>query len=113
LSFLALPVIGPLAIRLTVGKRDTFVRHHATEALNVQIYFAVLWNILIGSLIVTMATNLDSESPPVLLFVAFPFAFLAWALLLGAGIRGAVQASRGVWWRYPLPFRIVPGSVRN
>ncbi|GAA2742191.1 hypothetical protein GCM10009868_11210 [Terrabacter aerolatus] len=113
-SFLVLPVIAPLVIRLTAGKEDPFVKHHATEALNVQILFTVVWNVLIGSLIVATATaNPDDVNPPALLFVAFPLAFLAGATVLGMSIRGAVQASRRVWWRYPLSIRFVRGARRS
>ena len=33
--------------------------------------------------------------------------------MVGFAVRGAVQASRGNLWRYPVPFRVVPGSVRK
>ncbi len=111
-SFLVMPVFAPLIIRLTAGKQDPFVRHHATEALNAQILFTILWNVLIGSLVITTAASPDDPNPPVLLYIAFPLAFLAGAVLLGTSVRGAVQASRRVWWRYPLSIRFVRGARR-
>jgi hypothetical protein len=44
LGLFAMPVIAALAVRLTLGEKDPFVNHHATEALNAQIWFAILWN---------------------------------------------------------------------
>jgi uncharacterized Tic20 family protein len=110
-SFLVLAVIAPLVIRLTAGKNDPFARHHATEALNAQIFFVIIWNVLLGSLIALASANPDEANPPGWFFIAFSGAFLAAALMLGFAIRGAVQASRGIWWRYPLPFRFVRGSA--
>src|SRR5690348_5723863 len=44
LGFFMMPVFVALGFRLTLGKKDAFIRHHATEALNLQIWFAILWN---------------------------------------------------------------------
>ncbi|GAA2147658.1 hypothetical protein FHX52_3863 [Humibacillus xanthopallidus] len=112
-SFVVMPVMAPLVIRLTAGRQDPFVRHHATEALNVQILFAIVWNILIGGLtIASVAANPDDPNPPAWLFISIPLAFLAGAAVLGMAIRGAVQASRRVWWRYPVSIRFVRGARR-
>lgn len=112
-SFLVMPVVAPLVIRLTAGKEDPFVRHHATEALNAQILFAIVWNVLIGSFVITsVLSNPDDANPPAFLLLALPLAFLAGALLLGMSIRGAVQASRRIWWRYTVSIRFVRGARR-
>lgn len=112
-SFVVMPVIAPLVIRLTAGKEDPFVRHHATEALNVQILFAIVWNLLIGGLVIaSAAADPNDTNLPVWFFVSFPLTFLAGAVVLGMSIRGAVQASRRVWWRYPVSIRFVRGARR-
>ncbi|XGX77258.1 hypothetical protein LQK93_00026 [Terrabacter sp. BE26] len=110
-SFLVMPIFAPLVVRLTAGKQDPFVRHHATEALNAQILFTIVWNVLIGSMIIATATSSpDDPNSPAFLLLAFPLAFVAGAGLLGMAIRGAVQASRRVWWRYPVSIRFVRGA---
>ena len=102
-------VVGPLVIYLTAGRSDRFVKHHASESLNAQIWFAIFWNGLLGPLIIATAVNGDA-GPPHWMFAAIPLAMLDLAVTVGFAIRGAVQASRGVWWRYPLPFRFVRGA---
>ncbi|MFC8500845.1 DUF4870 domain-containing protein [Pedococcus sp. NPDC057267] len=111
LSFLALPLIAAIVIRLTAAKDDPFVRHHATEALNAQILFTIIWNLILGPLIVISALNPDDPNPPVWLFVAIPGAILIDGLMFAFAIRGAIQASRGIWWRYPQPIRLMRGAT--
>ena len=107
-----LMIIAPIAILLTAGRSDRSVKHHASEALNAQIWFAIVWNVLIGStLIFSVATN--HRSPPNWMLLIVPLAFLLFATVAGLAIRGTVQASRGVWWRYPLPFRFVRGAANH
>lgn len=112
LTVFVLMVIAPLVILFTVGREDRFVKHHAAEALNAQIWFAILWNALLGPLVVTTWIHPDRD-PPGWWLVAFPLAFVCFAVTAGFAIRGTIQAYRGVWWRYPLPFRFVRGSVKN
>jgi uncharacterized Tic20 family protein len=83
--------ILPLVIYL-VEKRDPFVRHHAAEALNFQL-----------AVIVALVVSI----PLMLLIVGF-FTFLA-AMVLNwvFGIMGAIKASQGQWWRYPVNIRFV------
>lgn len=101
-----LAVIGPLVIYLTAGRNDRFAKHHAAEALNAQIWFAIAWNALLGPLVIVGFASGD-VGPPGWMFAAVPLAFLVFGAMAGFAIRGMVQASRGVWWRYPLPFRFV------
>lgn len=105
-----MPVFAALAVRLTLGKRDAFVRHHATEALNAQICFGIVWN-AVG--LPFFAYAIASGSPDPGLFVA------VWLLMFGLFIAtpvmsviGAVKVYRGRWWRYPMtPFRLVRGAA--
>jgi uncharacterized Tic20 family protein len=110
-TIFVLAVIGPLAIYLTAGRNDRFVKHHAAEALNAQIWFAIAWNALLGPLVVVSFASGDA-GPPGWMIAAVPLAFILFAVTAGFALRGMVQASRGVWWRYPLPFRFVRGSQR-
>jgi hypothetical protein len=87
---------------------DRSTRHHTAEALKAQIWFLVVWNALMLPLILT---NGDGAEPPVWVWFGPLLEFLAGVSTVGLAIRGAVQASRGNWWRYPLPFRVVPGSL--
>lgn len=112
LSHLAVPVVAAIVIRLTVGRKDAFVRHHASEALNAQIWFTILWNVLVGGFVVAASTQAGEVEPPAWIFLVIPLAFLTGALMLVGSIVAAVQANRGVWWRYPLPFRFVSGAMR-
>jgi uncharacterized Tic20 family protein len=108
LSFFVLFLVPAIVLRVTVGRQDPFTRHHTTEALNAQIWFAVVWNALLLPLILT---SRDGGDPPGWVFIGMPLAFVAFLSTAGLAVRGSVQAGRGIWWRYPVPFRFVPGSV--
>jgi uncharacterized Tic20 family protein len=110
LSFFVLFLVPAIVLRVTVGRRDPFIRHHTTEALNAQIWFVLLWNALLLPLI---ATSRDGGDPPGWAFIGMPLAFVVFLSTGGLAVRGSVQAGRGIWWRYPVPFRVVPGSVRT
>ena len=110
LSFFVLILVPAIVLRVTVGRRDPFTRHHTTEALNAQIWFLVIWNVCLLPLDVTSGGGGD---PPAWAFIGPLLGVVAFLALGGLAIRGAVQASRGKWWRYPLPFRVVPGSLRK
>ena len=110
LSLLVVILVPAIVLRVAVGRRDSFTRHHTTEALNAQIWFLVVWNALMLPLILTSG---DGAEPPAWVWFGPLLGLLAGVSTVGFAIRGAVQASRGIWWRYPLPFRVVPGSVRQ
>ena len=116
LSLFALPVVGALAIRLTAGSRDEFVKHHSTEALNAQILFGLIWNLAIGTVVVISSIHAGargSDIPPGWVLIAIPIGLLAFLVTMGEAIRGAVQAHRGVWWRYPINLRLIRGATRR
>jgi uncharacterized Tic20 family protein len=110
LSLLTMLMFPALVLRVTVGRQDRFTRHHTTEALNAQIWFVVIWN---GLLLPLFLTSKNGGETPVWAYFGMPLAFAAYLITAGLAIFGAVQASRGSWWRYPLPFRVVSGSVRK
>ncbi len=105
-SLFLLPLVLAVVLRV-VGRRDPFSRHHASEALNLQIAFALVWN---ASLLTVMASGPQN---PGLALLLIPLAMLAFAAAAVLAIIGAVRASNGLWWRYPQPLRVVPGAVRS
>jgi len=106
-SFLVLPLLPALVMRLLpVYRSDSFLRHHATEALNAQINMAVLWN---GGFWVATSSHFP-------LAVAAPLVVIgvgSWPVLAVLCIRGGMRASRGEWWRYPVALRLIPGSRKR
>jgi len=91
-AWVALGFLGPLAVLLAAGNTSPFVRRHAVEALNFNLSVlayaskkTVLMLVLIG-------------------FLALPLVGL---LYLVATIQGAMAASRGEDYRYPLSIRFV------
>lgn len=91
-AYVALGFLGPLLVLLARGDRSPFVRQHAVEALNfnitVLIYLAIC--------------------------VVLAFVLIGIPLLIGLGILylvtviiGAVRASSGQPYRYPLTIRFI------
>jgi hypothetical protein len=91
-AFFALGFLGPLIVLLTEGGRSPFVRSHAVEALNFNL--SVLVWIVISAMLILVIIGI-----PMLLGVGL--------LYIVASIRGAVAASRGDAYRYPLTIRFV------
>ena len=92
LSYFVLALIGPLVIMLVAGPQRPFARANAVEALNFHI------TVLIG-LAISM----------VLMFVIIGF-FTFFAIAIGGfvfHIIGAVQAGKGVRYRYPINIRMI------
>jgi uncharacterized protein len=91
-AYIALGFLGPLVVLLVRGDRSPFVRQHAVEALNfnltVLIYIAisVILAILLIGLVMLLALGI---------------------LYVVAVIIGAVRASSGEMFRYPLTIRFV------
>ena len=105
LGLLMLYFVGPLVIRQTIGKRDDFVRQHATEALNAPITFGILWNL--SALLAWGLTAATDNGKWQFLFAGMGLAFV-W--ILTGSIIGARAAWRGDAWRYPGAIRFVPGG---
>lgn len=111
------PIIGgfvlPLVLYLTIGRDDRFVRHHASEGLN----FAItLFGVTMVGMIVAVAVMLGgiSTGAEAGAFGGFAVVWLAVMVIsLGSwafAIVGAVRASQGEWWRYPVCIRLVKGA---
>jgi hypothetical protein len=110
-GFFVAGFILPLIFRLTEGKKNEYVRHHSTEALNFQITFMIGWFAAFVLLFVSAVATSDADgnaSP--LIFVPFLGFFV---LYIGGGVLaviGAVKAGKGEWWRYPINLRFVRGA---
>lgn len=105
------PIVVPLVIRQTVGATDPVVRHHATEALNAQIFALLFWWVAWLPTWLVLARLTPGSAPPLWMFVVLGLGLIAQAAVFGLSLRGGHLATRGVLWRYPLPFRFVRGSA--
>ncbi len=91
---LAVSFLGPLAVWLVCRGRGPFVEHHALESLNFQL---TVLGATMTSVVLAVVT--------VGLLAPLPFGVLVVGLVLH--VLGAVAASRGEWYRYPVSVRLV------
>lgn len=113
-------VLLPLIVYFT-AKEDRYVKHHAAEALNFQITLMGVMVIAVGVFFGVAAigagtTSTGSGGAGVGAMVGGLVVFWVAAMVVSIGglvlgIVGAVQASRGEWWRYPVSIRLVPGGA--
>jgi len=109
LGFFVMYFVVALAVRLIERDGNRFARWHASEALNLQLTFVLLWNLVLGPVvIITMVTSIGSESqgPPAAFFLMLPVAGTLFITCAAGCIYGAVRAGRGDWWRcqFAIPF---------
>jgi hypothetical protein len=84
--------VAPLLIWLVFRERSRFVDDQGKEALNFQIFLAIVY-------VVGVITAV---------FVIGIFILLAgWILAIVFGIQGAIAANRGELYRYPLTWRVI------
>ncbi len=96
--------VGPLVV-LLARKDDSYAEHHAKEALNFQL--TVLFAIVVGLLLavpVVIVGVLTLGIGLVVAAVALAAAAITWIVL---PIIGAVKASSGEGYRYPVTIRFV------
>jgi uncharacterized Tic20 family protein len=91
-AYVALGFLGPLVVLLAAGHRSPFIRRHATEALNFNL--TVLIALVISVVLIIVLIGI-----PMLLVVGLGY--------LVTTIAGAIAASRGEDYRYPLTIRFV------
>jgi len=110
LGFLAGGFILPLVIFLTANKADRYLRFHACEALNfsITVMVASLGGMALAFVGLFGAAALGGGG------AAFGFFWVVWLAMMALGvcswvfgIMGAIRASKGVWWRYPVSIRLV------
>lgn len=111
LGVLAAGFILPLVVRLTEGRKNAYVRHHATEALNFQITFMIAWFVGFAAYAGLLITSVHSDSsPPVWVLVIFLVMMSLMLANFALSILGCVRAGQGRWWRYPFAIRFVRGA---
>ncbi|RMH28956.1 MAG: DUF4870 domain-containing protein [Planctomycetota bacterium] len=93
-----LGLIGVVVLHLATKGRSPFVDDHAREAINFQLSLLV-YELAAGVLIV-MTLGLG-------VLVVLPALLALWIIRLVVGIRGAVAANRGEFYRYPLCIRFL------
>lgn len=91
-AWFAFGFIGPLVILLLRGDRSPFVRHHAVEALNFNL--SVLIYAAISGLLVFV-------------LIGIAMLIVLGLIYLVAVITGAIRASAGRAYRYPITIRFV------
>ena len=91
-SVVALAFLGPLIVMLTKGNESPYVRRQAVESLNFQL--SILIYGIVSFVLVFVLVG----------FVLLPIVGLMWLVFT---IIGAVRASRGEEYRYPLTIRMV------
>jgi uncharacterized Tic20 family protein len=99
LSYLGVPFLSffiPLAIRLTKGRRSSFVRGQATQALNLSVtgLLYTVCALLLGGILAV-------DSLSVALLIAVPVAAALWIAMLVYVVRAAAAASRGAYLQIP------------
>jgi uncharacterized Tic20 family protein len=116
------PVVGgfilPLIIYLVADKRDTYVRHHASEGLNFALTFLIAW--VVGIIVFIIAIGGSAAVAGgngggiafaggfvLVWFVLFGLAIASWVFAIIA----AIAASQGRWYRYPICIRFVQGAM--
>lgn len=85
-------VIGPLVVWLLKKEEDPFIDYHGKEALNFNISFMIYG--IVAGLLILLAIGL----------VLLPIVLITWVVLV---IIGAVRASNGEYYRYPMTIRLV------
>lgn len=91
-AYVALGFIGPLVVKLASGDRSAFVRRHSVEALNFNL--SVLLYVCVSV-------------PLVFVLIGIPMLVALALLYLVTTIQGALAASRGQEFRYPVTIRFV------
>jgi uncharacterized protein len=110
------PILGgfilPLVIYLAADRRDLYVRHHASEGLN---FALTLLAASLSGMVLVVLSLLVAAAAGSAVFGLAGF-FVVWLVLVAVGIAGivfaiigAIQASHGNWWRYPIVYRFVDG----
>lgn len=96
LGFFALYFVVALIVRIIERDGNRFARWHASEALNLQLTFLLVWNLVLGPAVI-WSTVVEPESTAVLWVV--PIAFAMFLAAAGTCVLGAVRAAQGSWWR--------------
>jgi uncharacterized Tic20 family protein len=102
LGFFGGGFVLPLIFRYAETGRNPYVRHHATEALNFNLTFLIAWLVVWPVTVVVLV--LDGGGTAAALFTLSAAIWIAGAVF---AIVGAVKASHGESYRYPISIRFV------
>ncbi len=105
LGVFVLPVLLALVLHRVSGRASTYVRHHATEAINFQ-----LTMVLIGVANVLVETRMTSATAGVWIIAVVPVHLGIAASVIGFSIAATVAAHHGEWYRYPFALRLARGA---
>ena len=113
--------VVPLIIRQTEGKKNRFVKHHATEALNFAITHGIVALLLVGFYVVGIVASVLGTATtrnPAGFGAFFGVVVIVFVVLIAVSITAvvftvvaAVQAGQRRYWRYPVCIRFVPGAA--
>jgi uncharacterized Tic20 family protein len=95
--------LGPLAVLLTLGRRDRFVHRHAREALWFNLSVALYLAVVVAGLLAVPVSPYTIQLAPFLIFLNLLIAF-NWLVFTGIA---AYRAARGLLITYPLTIRWV------
>jgi uncharacterized Tic20 family protein len=96
-----LGILGPLIIYLVKKDDDPFVADQSREALN--FHLSLLIYIGGGTVLAVVLSFI------LIGLLLFPLIFAAYIAAIVFEIIAAVQANKGVWYRYPLTIRFING----
>ena len=99
--------VGPLIARLSLGRRDPFVRRHASAALAFNASLALYLGLIIACLRLTAGSPYTVQLVPFLLFVNMLLAF-NWLVFTAIAMH---RASVGETFTYPLTLRWRRGAA--
>lgn len=97
-AFVALAFLGPLLVLMLKGNESAKVRAHAVESLNFQLSMLAYG---VAAAILSLVTL------GLALIVVLPLALAAAVFWFVATLLGALRASEGAFYRYPLSIRFV------
>lgn len=89
---LPFPVIGPLVVWLMKRGDDDYAEWHAREALNFNI--SIMIYTIVSAVLILLVVGI----------VLLPAVLISWFILV---IVGAVKASSGEYYRYPMTLRFI------
>lgn len=101
-GFVFTGALGPLIIFLVLKDRGSFVRGQSLEALNFQIFSAIVWMVVF-----VVGTVLSVVTFGIGLFLFIPVLSLLGLAILVFQIIAAVKANQGIEYRYPITWRLV------
>jgi uncharacterized Tic20 family protein len=107
-------IVGPLVVWLAKRNQYPLVNDQGKESLNFQITVAIVMLLFVGGAIgafIGMFACEGAKEPPIWFFVTYFGAFAALGLValldLISVIIAAIQANKGVAYRYPIAIRFV------